>query len=361
MQPWLAGGYNPSSLHALGRKARAAVEDARKQLAQMLHVDASGIVFTASGTEANNQALQCLGATEILYAATDHAAITKASEQLKNRLPVRAIPVMGNGLLDMTALQDMLHEATTPAPLVTVMAGNNETGLIQPIEAIADIVHHHHALLHVDACQAFGKIPFPPTLLGVDACSIASHKLGGPVGAAALVTVTCRPVSALLVGGGQELNRRAGTENVAAIVGFTEAARIALEQLPHMAQLQQWRDAMEAEMMAYAPDARIIAHDLPRLPNTSCILMPGVENSTQLMHFDLAGIAVSSGSACTSGKVEASHVLQAMGLPKEQAQCALRVSIGWATQEHELQRFSESWKQLYHRKAMRQAGSPLPY
>jgi len=229
-----------------------------------------------------------------------------------------------------------------------VMLANNETGVIQPMEPIVALAKAYQALVHCDAVQAVGKIPVDFGLLGVDMLTLSAHKCGGPLGVGALVVRNDLVVKPLITGGGQELGRRAGTENIVAIEGMALALELAAS-LDWVAAAQMMRDASEAALTAAAPDAVIAGANVARLPNTSCIMMPNVPSETQLMTFDLDGICVSAGSACSSGRIEPSHVLLAMGYDQEQAGCALRMSGGWNSTADELKFFTETWKKTYMR------------
>ena len=268
------------------------------------------------------------------------------------------IPVHPSGLIDLVALDAMLAADPTPA-LVSVMLANNETGVIQPIREVAELCKIYGALLHTDAVQGLGKIPVDFGALGVDMMTISGHKCGGPLGAAALVVRRDLAFAPLLSGGGQELGRRAGTENVAAIAGF--AVAVELVDLERMREVRGWLGVMEGEMskvkcqmsnsssfdICHLPF--VFGSSAPRLPNTSCVSMPGVSNEVQLMDFDLKGFAVSAGSACSSGRIEGSHVLAAMGVEKGLIGSAIRISAGWGTQESDIQSFTQAWQALYGR------------
>ncbi len=348
MQKWLGTPHNPSSIHRLGQQARATVEKSRRAIAENLQVDPTGILFTSSGTEANNQALRCTGADQLFVSAIEHAAVLECAKQCG--IPYHVIPVTSEGIIDLNALERTLEEHPSRAPLVSIMLANNETGIIQPVAEVADIAHKHGAMLHSDAAQAFGKIPVSVPELGVDMLTISAHKCGGPIGVAALVSNGCFPITPLHIGGGQERNVRGGTENVPAIAGFGALMAVLSDIFSHLQRVSNWRDATEREIQQLCPESLVIGQQMPRLPQTSCLTMPGVENATQLMHCDLAGIAVSSGSACTSGKVESSHVLMAMGLSATMTNTALRISGGWNSKEEDFKMMLESWKTLYLRK-----------
>ena len=326
---------NPSSVHRFGREAKKHLEAARKILADAVSVFTDEVVFTATGSEANAMALKGTGAKRIVASAVEHSSVLKHA--------AAQIPVDKNGVVDLAALGSMIKEGD----LVSVMRTNNETGAIQPIAEVAAICKKHKALFHCDAVQAFGKIPVDFGALGCDMMTLSAHKCGGPLGAAALVARRGLPVAALIAGGGQEMNRRAGTENVAAIAGFAKA--IELFDFDQMKKLRGWMDDMETAMIAAG--GIVFAKSAPRLPNTTCVAMPGAGSEVQLMDFDLKGFAISAGSACSSGRIEPSHVLQAMGVVENEARCAIRVSGGWQTTQKELMLFTEAWKSSCERLA----------
>lgn len=330
MQCVLSQPGNASSVHRWGREARRQLEAARKTIADAVSAWPQEVLFTASGTEANATALRGIEGRRLLVAASEHSSVLKAA-------PSEALPVDEHGILNLAALDKKL--AGGAAALVSVMLANNETGVIQPIADIAAVCRAHGALLHCDAVQALGKLPVDFGALGVDMLTLSAHKCGGPLGAAALVVRRDLPLKALLAGGGQEMGRRAGTENIAAIAGF--AAAIEAVDLPRMQQLRHWLDDMEHDMIQAG--GIVFGKDAPRLPNTTCVAMPGVGNEVQLMDMDLSGFAISAGSACSSGRIEPSHVLLAMGQPRSLAGSAIRVSGGWATTEAEIVAFAALW------------------
>lgn len=336
----LDAGGNASSVHAEGRAARKILDDAREALGFALGCLPQMIVFTASGTEANNMALRGVGAERILVSAVEHPSVIAAAKA--SGKAVELIPVDGAGRVELGALGRMLGGANV---LVSVMLANNETGVIQPIAEIAGLVRAAGAILHVDAVQGLGKIPVNFGLMGCDLMTVCAHKMGGPVGVGALVVRDGLAVEPLLVGGGQELRRRAGTENIAAIAGF---AAVAQEKMMNIS-------ALRVELESSLEGAVIFGKDGDRLPNTTCFAMPGFRAETLLMNFDLAGVAVSSGSACSSGKVGRSHVLEAMGVAPDLAASAVRVSLGWNSTAADVRRFVEVWKQLVERKKARRA------
>lgn len=336
MQECMAAPTNASSVHRFGRAAKKQLEDARKIIADSVSAWTNEVIFTASATEANALALRGTKAKHILVSAIEHSSVLKTAG-------AAFIPVDANGIVDLSALDALL--AKSPDALVSVMLANNETGVIEPIADIAAVCKKHGALLHCDGVQGLGKIPVDFGALGCDMLTIAAHKCGGPVGAAALILRRDLPLQALLTGGGQELGRRAGTENIAAIAGFAKAAE--LFDFAQMKQLRGWLDAMETALSASG--AVLFGKSVARLPNTSCIAMPGVSGEVQLMDFDLKGFAVSAGSACSSGRIEPSHVLLAMGVEKNLAASTIRVSGGWNTSESDIVAFGQAWQQLQAR------------
>jgi cysteine desulfurase len=332
---------NASSVHAEGRAARRLVEQAREQVAALAGAEAKNVTFTSGATEANMLALTPaieIGGRKELRDRLFISAIEHPSVRSGGRFPaeqVEELPVTGAGVLDLHALRSAIAGATRP--LVSVMLANNETGVIQPIAEIAAIVHAGNGVLHVDAVQGPGRIDCRIGELGADLMSLSAHKLGGPQGAGALVSRgDVHIAEPLIKGGGQERSLRAGTENVAAIAGFGAAAAIAAKQAD-AARMAGLRDRVEAGIKAALPDAVIFGQNAPRLPNTTLFTVPGMKAETAIIAFDLNGIAVSSGSACSSGKVQASHVLAAMGVEPILAQGAVRVSLGWSTTEREIE------------------------
>ena len=327
---------NASSLHGFGRQARRTVEDARERVATLVGARPAQVVFTAGGTEANNQALRACGRTRVLISAGEHDSVLQAVPQALR------IPLRRDGLVSLAKLASLLAEEPAPA-LVSLQLANNETGVMQPVAEAAALAREFGALVHCDAVQAAGKVPVDFALLGIDLMTLSAHKLGGPQGIGALVVADDVELRPLLRGGGQERGRRAGTENVAAIAGFGAAAVAARQGL---GRLQVWRDAFEAELTALGPAVTIFGAAAQRLPNTTCVALPGLAAESQLMALDLAGVAVSSGSACSSGKVAPSHVLAAMGATAAEAQAALRISTGWASGQDDYARFLEVWRPL---------------
>jgi len=330
----LRAGGNPSSVHKAGRAARARVEAARRQVATLVGALPSEIVFTSGGTEANNLVLK---GRRVLVSAVEHDSVLKAA-------PCELIPVNRNGVVDLAALERMLAETSEPA-LVSVMFANNETGVLQPIADVVRLARASSALVHCDAVQGAGKVPVDLHGLGVDYLSLSAHKLGGPTGVGALAIRAGAPFESDRRGGGQESYRRAGTENVAGIVGFGVAAEAARGGLDVMT----FRDRVEAELLKIAPKAKVHGTGAPRLPNTTCISMPGVKAETQVMALDLADVCVSAGAACSSGKVTRSAVLTAMGVEDFEAETAVRISCGWNTAPEDIDRLIAAWRDLYIR------------
>lgn len=335
-------GGNPSSVHAEGRAAKRAVEDARAQVAALVGATAEDVVFTASGTEANTLALRGVGRSRALASAVEHKAVLAARDDIE------LIDVTADGVVDLNHLADLLARSAVPA-VVSVMLANNETGVIQPVAEVAHLAHERGALVHCDAVQAAGKIPVSMAGLGVDMLSLSAHKIGGPQGVGALVLRPGVEVAAQVPGGGQEKGRRGGTENVGGIVGFGVAATEAFAELDAFAETALLRDRCEQGLRAACSAAVVHGRAALRLPNTSFVSMPGVKGETQVMAFDLDGFAVSAGSACSSGKVGASRVLGAMGLGD--VADAVRVSIGTETKESHIDAFIAAWATLYTRKA----------
>ena len=339
MRGVLSAVGNPSSIHRAGRDARRAVERAREAVAALVGAAPDAVVFTSGGTEANNQALASADGL-CLVSAIEHDSVLAAAPEAPR------IAVDDLGRVDLARLARQLAERR-PA-LVSVMLANNETGVIQPVAEVVGLARRHATLVHCDAVQAGGKMAIDLARLGVDFLTLSAHKLGGPQGVGALVLADGVEPAALLHGGGQERRWRPGTENVAGIVGFGRACELAMDDGGWAARTRRLRDRLEAQIAAIAP-APVFGRRAGRLANTSCLAMPGVSNQTQLIHFDLAGIAVSAGAACSSGKVGPSHVLAAMGVDPAEAACAIRVSLGWASTDDDIDRFVAAWTGLYSR------------
>ena len=344
----LAG--NPSSVHAEGRQARRLIEDARAAIATAVGGVPRNVVFTSSGTEANALALSPgvhkaggQPAQRLLISAIEHASVLAGGRFTPEA--ISKIPVTPSGVVDLTGLRASL--AKGGSALVSIMAANNETGALQPICEAAEIIHEAGGLLHVDAIQAFGKIPFKLNELTADLVTVSAHKIGGPKGVGALILADgLSGVEPLLRGGGQERGRRAGTENVAGIAGLGAAVSAAMTGLgSDRERVDSLRNRLEAGLRQ-TPGVVIFSADAPRLPNTALFTIPGLRAETAVIGFDLEGVAVSSGSACSSGKVQSSHVLEAMGFGPNLAQGAVRLSLGWSTTEADIDSCLQAWRKL---------------
>jgi cysteine desulfurase len=347
---------NPSSVHSNGRTAKMVVETARAAVAKLVGVASNSIIFTGSGTEANNMALRCVNFASIIHSAIEHDSIFAAAKAAVNGTdkPIFIAPVDENGLLDMHALDALLEQAPSPA-LVSIMLANNETGVIQPLKDISELVHKHGGLFHSDCIQAAGKMFIEFADIGVDMLSISAHKMGGPQGVGALVVRPTMPITAFVVGGGQELGRRSGTENVAGIAGFGVAAELAQVDLPKFMALEQLRGNLEEKIIALAPEVKIWSKNAWRLPNTLAISMPDVSAEIQVMHMDLEGVAVSSGSACSSGKVKESHVIKAMIKDGTSSADTIRISFGYASDASDVDKVFQAWSSLYKRMQLKKS------
>jgi len=341
---------NPSSVHAEGRRARRLVEDARAIIAGAVGALPRNLVFTSGGTEANALALtpglrSAAGqpVERLLVSAIEHVSVLGGGRFSAET--IGKIRGTRSGVVDLDHLRDLL--ASGPPALVAIMAANNETGALQPLAEAAALVHASGGLLHVDAIQAFGKIPLNINDIGADLVSLSAHKLGGPKGAGALVMANgLVGLGPLLRGGGQELSRRAGTENVAGIAGFGAAVGAAMNTFDSDAKrLENLRNRLESGLRA-TKGMIVFSEDAPRLPNTTLFTVPGMRAETAVIGFDLAGIAVSSGSACSSGKVQPSHVLEAMGFGPKLAQGAVRLSLGWSTSQTDIDVCLKAWRKL---------------
>jgi len=341
---------NASSVHAEGRQARHLIEDARAAVAAAVGAVPGNVVFTSGGTEANALALgpglragSGAPVQRLLVSAIEHASVLAGGRFTAGA--ITTIAVTPAGLVDLDALRAALADG--PPALVSIMAANNETGVLQPVAEAAGIVHQAGGLLHVDAIQAFTKIPFNISEVDADLATLSAHKIGGPKGVGAMVYAEALTgLEPLLRGGGQERGRRAGTENVAGIAGFGAAVRAAISAFAQERnRLEALRNRLETGLQE-TPDALIFSGKVSRLPNTTLFTVPGLRAETAVIGFDLEGVAVSSGSACSSGKVQASHVLQAMGFGPEQATGAVRLSLGWSTTDADIDRCLQAWRKL---------------
>ena len=344
---WDNGG-NPSSVHTEGRAARGLVEKARLLVADLVHGRSADVIFTSGASEANMLALspemkegyEASPASHVYISAIEHPSV-RAGGRFKPE-QISEIPVTQNGVVDLVALRAMLvaHDPSEGRPMIAVMAVNSETGVVQPMEEIGQLAVEFHAYFHLDAVQAAGRIPLDMKQIGCTSLSLSAHKLGGPKGVGALVMAGegLEP-EPLITGGPQENRLRAGTENVAGIVGFGEACRCAIDALSDPDGIERQtclRDAFEGALTEMAPDAVIFGQNAERVGNSCQFAIPGLKGETTLIQLDLSGVAVSSGSACSSGKVAASHVLTAMGFGPDIAGGAIRVSFGWSSGKADL-------------------------
>jgi len=349
----MAVAGNPSSVHAEGRAARRLIEGAREQVAALVSARPADVFFTSGGTEANalalSPAIETAGEKRpreaLLISAIEHPSVRAGGRFPREK--ITEIPVDADGRLDLAALADAIAKAARP--LVSLMLANNETGVVQPVAQAAAIVHAAGGLLHVDAVQGAGRIPCEIGVLGADLLTLAAHKIGGPKGVGALIrrSEDIHLVDPLVRGGGQERGLRPGTENVAGIAGFGAAAAAASsKRAEEAARMLALRNLLEDGLRAVTPQTVIFAAGAERLPNTTLFSLEGVKAETAVIAFDLEGVALSSGAACSSGKVQPSHVLAAMGVSPPLQRGALRVSLGWETTEAEIERFLGAWRKL---------------
>jgi len=356
MQPYLHGAVgNPSSVHRYGREARAAIDQAREQVAALLGVRATQVIFTSGGTEANNLALQGVAASwstpgRVIIGSTEHPSVIQPGLALQRRgWGVDELAVDDNGRPCMEHLAALLRDDTR---LVSVMMANNETGVITDMAAVSAVMKEHAAVLHCDAVQALGKMDVKFTATGVRMMSLSAHKINGPGGVGALVLDRAVQIQPLLQGGGQEFGLRAGSENIAAIVGFGRAAELLADEWPdrhrHMLGLRQ---QLEQQLLEQLPGVVIFGHQAERLPNTVFFAVPMIDGETLVMALDEDGFAVASGSACSSSKNTPSHVLLAMGVDAGLARCAVRVSLGSDNEAGDVDRFVGSLKRQVNKLA----------
>ncbi|BEP31021.1 MAG: cysteine desulfurase family protein [Wolbachia endosymbiont of Drosophila biauraria] len=333
---------NPSSLHKRGQEARKILQDARDNVRGAIGVSSDKeIVFTSGATEANNLVMRGIAGYLHIISAIEHPSI------LNSACNPYIIPVNQEGIVDFLELEKILSELKGNKAIVSVMMANNETGVIQPIEEIAEIAHKFGAICHTDTAQSVGKIKVNMEDLGVDLLTLSAHKFGGVAGSGVLIFNKELAIEPIIIGGGQEKGFRGGTENIVAIAGLSAALQNIPDLLSKMDEVKELRDQLERELLNLASDIRIFGKNSKRLPNTSFIYMPGVKSDVQLMHFDLNHIAVSNGSACSSGKVEPSHVLLAMGATKEQAECSIRISMGPETKPQDIKKIVDCWYNIY--------------
>ncbi len=349
MLPYFTERYgNPSSIYGLGREARQALDRARDTVADILGCRPAEVLFTSCGSESDNLAIKGVAyacrdrGNHIITTQVEHHAVLHTCEWLERYagFEVTYLPVDRYGVVDLAALEAALTDRTV---LVSVMLANNEVGTIQPIRAIADLVRPRGIFLHTDAVQGGGALPLDVEALGVDLLSLSGHKFYAPKGVGILYVRQGTPLLPQMQGGGQERNRRAGTENVPYIVGVATALRLAVEELPSTtARLTRLRDRLIQGVLAKVPGAHLTGHPTERLPNNASFVFEGVEGEALLLSLDQQGICASTGSACTSGSLEASHVLKAMGLPTVLAQGSLRLSLGHSNDEDQIDRVLEA-------------------
>jgi cysteine desulfurase len=335
MQAVMGPPANPSSVHGYGRAARMAVEQARADVAMLAGCRVADIVFTSGGTEANNLALSIFD--HVITSAVEHDSVLRAAPD------ANVIGVDADGRLDLAHLRQALGDLPDnrrQRTLVSVMYANNETGVIQPIDEVAALARKAGVAVHSDMVQILGKQHLDFAASGLDYASLSAHKIGGPTGVGALLVRPGLRMTSLLRGGGQEQGRRSGTENVLGIVGFGAAAKAAFDDVAHFRAMAAWRDQLESRLVKGRNDIRLFGAGVSRIGNTSCLAINEKSAETLVMAFDLAGVAISAGSACSSGKVHESHVLKAMNVG-EDASRAIRISGGWDTKEADFERLAE--------------------
>lgn len=328
---------NASSVHGFGRAARKYVEEARNRLSSLLGGSPNQVFFNSGATEGNNTILRGFGDGRVLLSSIEHPSV------LQSGVSAELIPVCPDGVVDLDAFSQQIRKGPPPA-LVSVMLVNNETGVIQPVEEIVRIAKDFGSLVHCDAVQGFGRIPLTRESLGVDFLTLSSHKIAGPQGVGAVVMAPRVHLPRLLMGGGQERSHRAGTENVAGIAAFGLAAHLAVQALPEFSGLSLLRDQIESAVRS--DFVRIHGETAQRVANTTLLSVRGQSSETLLIGFDLEGVALSGGSACSSGTSHSSHVLKAMGVPEEEARGALRISLGWNSSQKDVDEFVRAWNKL---------------
>lgn len=331
---------NPSSIHKLGRINRSRIENTRDIFSAYFRVPPQQIYFTSGGTEANNAVIRAHPNHAIIMSSIEHESVYRASDKAFHA------PVTADGQIDLAHLESMLQNLSGQPILLSIMMANNETGVLQPIQEVVRLAKKHQAVVHCDAVPALTKIPICLEEMGVDYLTISAHKIGGPKGCGAVILNKNIQLPSLLQGGGQEKGQRAGTENLMGIIGFGQALLEAeADDWRHVTIL---RDLLETIIIQNAPEAVIYGKNAPRLPNTSLMAMPGVEAQKQLIFLDLNGFAVSSGSACSSGKISGSRILKAMGVPEDSCGEAIRVSLGWETSKKQIEGFAKTWLRFYN-------------
>lgn len=343
---------NSLSVHQEGRRARKILEDAREQVRALVNAPVNGVIFTSGGTESIHYALHGVirphNITRFFISAVEHAAVRANAETTGAGIEI--IPAKASGAADLDWLRERLMDYDVSRDggfMVSLMYANNETGVIQPVREAADIAHDAGGLLFCDAAQAVGKVPVNFVMSGADIMSFTGHKFGGPVGIGALIAGPNLPLDPVMRGGGHEQNRRAGTHNVAGIAGLGVACEMAKDSLERAKEIAALRNHME--YAAIEAGAKVWGASVERLPGTLCLSADGFSGATQLMTMDLAGLAISAGSACSSGKTKPSHVLLAMGASEEEATSAIRVSLGWNSTQEDCDAFIREWPKAYAR------------
>lgn len=344
---------NPSSTHHYGRLARQSVDEARRAVADLVGVRSEQVIFTAGGTEANNMAvygaLIASGKKKVLLTATEHSSVIKSVEALKesHKIEPTYLKLDTKGLVDLQNLEALLSAGDVG--LVTVIYANNETGIIQPVEEIAALCKKYETPFHTDAVQAVGKIAVDFAKLGCSSLSLSFHKFSGPKGVGALIVNGKTAFEALVIGGGQERGRRGGTENTTGIIGAGKAAKLTKELQDDMPRIKALRDKAQLGLKAFSDEIIIVGEDTQRMPHCLSLITPGLEGELAVMSLDMKGFAVSHGSACSSGKVEPSHVLKALGYSDDLAKCGLRLALSWQNTENDIEMFLQAFKEIYTR------------
>lgn len=332
--------YNPSSIHSLGKKAKIELERAREEILSSLSLGSEyQVMFTGSGTEANNIALKSFPEYDVITSCIEHHSVL-------NVVNCASVSVSRSGVIDMVSLEESLMKSGRKK-FVSIMSANNETGVVQPIEEVVKISKSHNALVHTDAIQILGKKHINWGSVNPDLVSISAHKFGGPQGVGALIYRKEIDVLPIMKGGGQELRRRPGTHNFSGIIGMAKACSLLTDRVEKSKKLEALRNRIDARIKTIAPDSIIFGELSERLPNTTSISMFGVKSETQVIYFDIAGICVSAGSACSSGSVGVPHVHASMGYDMKDAGCAIRVSLGVDTTEEDVECFISTWEKLY--------------
>lgn len=338
---------NNSSSHQLGRQANKIVEEARQNLRNLLNAQNYEVIFTGSSTEATNTLMFGLDVKKILFCTIEHSSVYSCRPDNKEIVEIAALE---NGLIDLEDLKNKLAQISDSNFLVSTMLANNETGAIQPIAEIAKLVHQKGGLFHCDIVQAVGKIEVDLEKLNVDFASISAHKINGPQGVGALLLRKGLEIKPLIHGGKQEKSKRAGTTNIAGIAGFGEACKLSAKKLPLYQDVKNLRDFLESEIKKIGNEnAKIFCTEVERLPNTSYIATKNADSQTQLINFDLNGICVSAGPACSSGTLTESRILKAMGIEPAFSVSAIRVSLGVDNTKEDIQKFVKTWTEFYQR------------